>query len=96
MADRCVCASTWPYFKQRSDDGLEVGLNFSGDFLQIVSAAPKPRKASWEGVTIHAQNNASNATLYQSLPFDLRRDLIPIAAFSRGLAERPSYRSHPA
>ena len=29
-------------------------------------------------------SNASNATLYQSLPFDLRRDLIPIAAFSRG------------
>jgi hypothetical protein len=55
MADRCACASTWPYFKQRSDDGLEVGLNFSGDFLEIVNAAPKPRKASWEGVTIHAQ-----------------------------------------
>jgi tripartite-type tricarboxylate transporter receptor subunit TctC len=29
-------------------------------------------------------SNASNATLYPSLPFDLRRDLIPTAAFSRG------------
>src|SRR5262249_42338033 len=28
--------------------------------------------------------NASNATLYHSLPFDLQRDLIPIAAVSRG------------
>jgi len=29
-------------------------------------------------------SNASNATLYESLPFDLQRDLIPIAALSRG------------
>ena len=29
-------------------------------------------------------SNASNATLYHSLPFDLQRDLIPIAAVSRG------------
>jgi tripartite-type tricarboxylate transporter receptor subunit TctC len=29
-------------------------------------------------------SNASNATLYESLPFDLRRDLIPLAALSRG------------
>ena len=29
-------------------------------------------------------SNASNATLYESLPFNLQRDLIPIAALSRG------------
>src|SRR5215831_2258811 len=29
-------------------------------------------------------SNASNATLYESLPFNLRRDLIPMAALSRG------------
>ena len=29
-------------------------------------------------------SNASNAILYESLPFDLQRDLIPIAALSRG------------
>ena len=29
-------------------------------------------------------SNASNATLYESLPFDLRRDLIPMAVLSRG------------
>ena len=31
-----------------------------------------------------SSSNASNATLYESLPFNLQRDLIPIAAFSRG------------
>jgi tripartite-type tricarboxylate transporter receptor subunit TctC len=34
-------------------------------------------------VTI-TSSNASNATLYPSLPFDLQRDLVPIAAVSRG------------
>jgi len=34
-------------------------------------------------VTI-TSSNASNATLYPSLPFDLQRDFIPIAAVSRG------------
>jgi len=34
-------------------------------------------------VTI-SSSNASNATLYPSLPFDLQRDLIPTAVFSRG------------
>jgi tripartite-type tricarboxylate transporter receptor subunit TctC len=29
-------------------------------------------------------SNASNAILYETLPFNLRRDLIPIAALSRG------------
>src|SRR5262245_59373793 len=29
-------------------------------------------------------SNASNATLYHSLPFDLQRDLIPVAAVFRG------------
>src|SRR6516164_11589495 len=28
-----------------------------------------------------SSSNASNATLYESLPFNLQRDLIPIAAF---------------
>jgi tripartite-type tricarboxylate transporter receptor subunit TctC len=31
-----------------------------------------------------SSSNASNATLYESLPFNLQRDLIPIAALSRG------------
>jgi len=38
-------------------------------------------------------SNASNATLYPSLPFDLQRDLVPVAAISRGalvLAVNPS------
>jgi tripartite-type tricarboxylate transporter receptor subunit TctC len=38
-------------------------------------------------------SNASNATLYHSLPFDLQRDLVPVAAVSRGalvLAVNPS------
>jgi tripartite-type tricarboxylate transporter receptor subunit TctC len=29
-------------------------------------------------------SNASNATLYESLPFNLQRDLVPVAALSRG------------
>src|SRR5262245_17540170 len=38
-------------------------------------------------------SNASNATLYESLPFNLQRDLIPIAALSRGtpVLERTPY-----
>jgi tripartite-type tricarboxylate transporter receptor subunit TctC len=31
-----------------------------------------------------SSSNASNATLYESLPFDLQRDLIPVATLSRG------------
>ena len=44
-----------------------------------VNAAPD----GYTLVTI-TSSNASNATLYRSLPFDLQRDLIPIAAVSRG------------
>jgi tripartite-type tricarboxylate transporter receptor subunit TctC len=36
-----------------------------------------------DGYTI-TSSNASNATLYESLPFNLQRGLIPIAALSRG------------
>jgi len=37
-----------------------------------------------DGLVSITSSNASNATLYESLPFDLRRDLIPMAALSRG------------
>jgi len=48
-----------------------------------LQAAVNAQPDGYTLVTI-ASSNASNATLYQSLPFDLQRDLIPTAVFSRG------------
>jgi tripartite-type tricarboxylate transporter receptor subunit TctC len=48
-----------------------------------LQAAANSQPDGYTLVTI-SSSNASNATLYESLPFNLQRDLIPIAALSRG------------
>src|SRR5215510_9453325 len=52
-----------------SNIALQAAVNSQPDGYTLVSLS---------------SSNASNATLYESLPFDLQRDLIPIAALSRG------------
>jgi tripartite-type tricarboxylate transporter receptor subunit TctC len=57
-----------------------------------VQAAVNAAPDGYTLVTL-TSSNASNETLYHSLPFDLQRDLIPVAAVSRGalvLAVNPS------
>src|SRR5262249_8823962 len=41
-------------------------------------------------------SNASNATLYDSLPFNLQRDIVPVAGLSRGALVLPVNPSGPA
>ncbi len=48
-----------------------------------LQAAANSQPDGYTLVTI-TSSNASNATLYESLPFNFQRDLIPIAALSRG------------
>jgi len=59
------------------ENRLGAGSNLA---LQAAVNAPPD---GYTLVTI-SSSNASNATLYPSLPFDLQRDLIPTAVFSRG------------
>src|SRR6516165_9584762 len=54
----------------------------AGANIALQAAANSPPDG-YTLVTI-TSSNASNATLYESLPFNLQRDLIPIAALSRG------------
>jgi len=62
-----------------------------------LQAAANSQPDGYTLVTI-TSSNASNATLYESLPFNFQRDLIPIAALSRGalvLEVNPLVRSKP-
>src|SRR5262245_44475908 len=52
-----------------SNIALQAAVNSQPDGYTLVSLS---------------SSNASNATLYESLPFDLQRDLIPVANLSRG------------
>jgi tripartite-type tricarboxylate transporter receptor subunit TctC len=54
----------------------------AGANIALQAAANSPPDG-YTLVTI-TSSNTSNATLYESLPFNLQRDLIPIAALSRG------------
>ena len=48
-----------------------------------LQAAVNSRPDGYTLVSV-TSSNASNATLYESLPFNLQRDIIPVAALSRG------------